>query len=153
MKIQSTIAGFTGAPTTLLGKLDTNTGVLVVVKEVAYREERIDPEFALVSNLDLPALDLRFGDENIRDAIRGYFTRAAQETIDLVAAVARHAPDHRIERDQVDEKGRRYRLAPDITNGQVAVLACVALIEQQSGFRAAVEMASELAEFYRAETI
>lgn len=153
MKIQSTIAGFAGQPVSLVASLDKKTGVIVVVKEIKFREERAKEDFVLVSNLDLPSLDLRFSDDLIRDSIRAYFTRKAQITLDLHDAVKRFAPDQKIEQDAVDEGGRRYRLSPDIQNGQVAILAIVALVEHQSGFSPAVNFANEMAEFYRVESI
>lgn len=153
MKIQSTIAGFAGEPCTLVGSLDDRTGVLVIVKQIRYREERIDPSFALVTNLDLPELDLHFRDDHLSETIRVYYTRKAQMTMDLLPEVRRYEPDNKIEQESVDEGGRRYRIAPDIQNGQIAVLAAVALVQAQTGFKAAVEMADELSDFYRVETI
>lgn len=153
MKIQATIGGFAGEPCTMIALLDERTGVLVIAKTVKYREERIAPDYSLVSNLALPDMDLTFEDKNLRDTIRAYYTRKAQLTLDLLPEVKRYEPDNRIEQDAVDEGGRRYRIAPDIQNGQVAVLAIVGLVESQSAFAAAVEMADELADFYRVESI
>lgn len=152
MKIQSTIAGFKGEPKTLIGNLDERTGVLVVVKEVKHRENRIAPDFALVSNLALPELDFTFEDKHIRDTIRAYYTRKAQGTLDVLNEIRSCEPDNNIEQDAVDEGGRRYRINPDITNGQVAILAAVAFVEHQTGFSTAVSVANELAEFYRVES-
>lgn len=153
MKIQSTIAGFAGQPTTIIGSLDERTGVLVMVKEVKFREERIDETFALVSNLNLPELDFRFGDDHLGSAIRTYFTRRAQTTIDIMQELQRHLPDNKIESDAVDEGGRRYRIHPEIMNGQIAILAAVALCEKQDPFNAAMQMQEELIDFYRVTSI
>lgn len=153
MKIQASIAGFGGEPASLLANLDANTGVLVIVKQIKFREERAAADLALVSNLDLPDLDYRFEDKHLRDTIRAYYTRKAQLTLDIMTDVKRHEPDNKIEQEAVDEGGRRYRVAPDITNGQMAVLAIIAMVETQSGFSAAVEMLDELAEMYRVQSI
>lgn len=152
MKIQTTIAGFKGEPKTLIGNLDERTGVLVMVKEVKHRESRIAPDMALVSNLALADLDFTFKDEHIRDTIRAYYTRKAQLTLDVMNEIRSCEPDNMIEQDAVDEGGRRYRISPDITNGQIAVLAAVAFVEHQTGFSAAISVANELAEFYRVES-
>jgi len=153
MKIQSTIAGFHGQPVTIIGQLDDRSGILVLVKDVAYREERISDEFALVSNLDLPEVDFRFTDRHLADAIRAYYMRRAQRTLSVEDALRRFEPDNKIEGDSVDEGGRRYRIAGDIQNGQVAVLAAVALATGQATVAACVGMADELAEFYRVQSI
>lgn len=153
MKIQATIGGFHGEPCTMISLLDERTGIIVISKTIKYRENRYAPDFALVSNLDLPELDMSFTDELLRDSIRSYFTRKAQLTLDVLTEVRRYEPDNCIERDTVDEGGRRYRINADINNGQVAILATIALVESQSSFAAAVDMANELADFYRAETI
>lgn len=100
MKIQATIAGFAGQPITLVAVLDEHTGVLVVAKEVKYREERIAPDFALISNLDLPDLDFSYTDALMRDSIRAYYTRKAQQMLDLNGDLQRHEPDARIELDK-----------------------------------------------------
>lgn len=153
MKIQATIAGFAGQPITLVAVLDEHTGVLVVAKEVKYREERIAPDFALISNLDLPDLDFSYTDALMRDSIRAYYTRKAQQMLDLNGDLQRHEPDARIELEKVDESGRHYRIAGDIQNGQVAVLGLVAFVESQGGIQAAIEAADELADFYRVISI
>lgn len=115
LKIQIVIAGYGGEPVTLVASLDNN-GILVVVKDIAYREEKVSHEFSLVSNLDLPQTDFRFDDKDLRNTIRSYFTRIAQETLILNNPVARFRPDNKIERDTVDERGQRYRIAPDINS-------------------------------------
>ena len=153
MKIQASIAGYAGQPITLLGFLDKDTGVLIVAKEVKYRENREAPDFALVSNLDLPDLDMKLTDDLLRDTIRSYYTRKSQMTMEVTKEVQRYEPDNKIDLEAVDENGRRYKIDPNIQNGQIAVLAMVALIEKQVGFAAAMDMASELKDFYTVHTI
>lgn len=153
MKIQATIAGFSGQPVTLLALLDENTGVLVVSKEVTYREERIGEDFALVTNIDLPDCDMRFDNDHMRDAIRTFFTRSAQQTLVIENAVRRYDPNQKIQRDKVTERGQTYELHPDIQNGQVAVLAIIAFTDKNASLDACLEMADELAEFYTAISI
>ncbi len=148
MKIQATIAGFKGAATTLIGLQDERTGVLVVYKEVKYREERIDPDFAVVSNLDLADMDFIFTDKLLGEAIRAFYTRRAQQTMKLESDVERYNPDNQIDSDSVTESGRNYRISGEIHNGQMAVLAMVAFFEQQKPITVAFEEMKDLTELY-----
>lgn len=152
MKVQVTIAGFMGQPVTLACVIDDETGVLTVGKQVAYNEDRIEG-FAVVSNLDLADCDYLFTDKHLRGAIRSYFSRSGQDTIAIVPALARYQPDNKIERDAVDETGPRYRISPDIDNGQIAVLAAVAYADAQRPISAAMDAMQELSDFYSITTI
>jgi hypothetical protein len=152
MKIQATIAGFKGERKTVLGNLVERTGVLIMAREVKYTEKRLAPDIAIVSNLDLADIDFRFTDKHIGEAIRVYYTRKAHLTLDVLNEIQNFDPGNMIEPDAVDEGGRRYRISPDITNGQVSVLAAVAFVEHQTGFKEAIGMANELSEFYRVQS-
>lgn len=151
--IQSTISGYSGTAVTLMSVLDENTGILVVAKSIEFREDRSDEAAALISNLDLPDLDKRFTDDMLRDAIRSYFTRSAQGTISILDQLNRFRPDNQIEKESVDERGQKYRLNADISNGQVAVLAAVAMADLQRGSSAAIAFMDELADLYTIQTI
>lgn len=140
------ISGFSGPPTTLVCVLD-ESGVLVVAKSIAFTEERVK-DFAMVSNMDLQANDYRYTDDDMREAIRAYFTRMAQGLIDLVDELSRFQPHQAIEKDQIDESGPRYRLSPDITNGQLAVLAAVSYAERQSPLRSTLDAMDEITKLY-----
>lgn len=153
MRIVTIISGFSGQALTLASVFDEKTGVLVISKQLAYREDRPKPDFAIVSNLDLPACDFTFTEKHLREAIRSYFTRRSQGMLEIDSALGRYLPDNRIEQDGVDEGGRKFRIAPEIDNGQIAVLATVAFIEAQRPISAAINMADELADFYRVMTI
>lgn len=153
MRIITIISGFQGSAVTIASVFDEKTGVLVVAKQIGYREDRPKPDMALVSNLDLQSCDFQFTDKHLRDAIRSYFTRRSQGMLDIDSSLARYLPDNRIEQDGVDESGRKYRIAPEIENGQIAVLATVAFIEAQKPISAAIDMANELSDFYRITSI
>lgn len=153
MRIITIISGFQGQAVALASVLDEKTGVLVVAKQLAYREDRPKPDMALVSNLDLQSCDFLFSDKHLRDAIRSYFTRRSQGMLEIDSALGRYLPDNRIEQDGVDESGRKFKISPDIDNGQIAVLATVAFIEAQKPISAAIDMANELSDFYRITTI
>lgn len=148
MRVQCSIAGFSGLPITLLGSLNEKTGVLVVLKAVAYTEKRLAEDVAMISNADLPDCDYRFTDDDMRGAIRSYFGRASQDGIDIHDELARYRPDNRIERDGIDERGMKYRCSPDIDNGQIGVLALTAFAEGQRGVSAALDAMDDLSNFY-----
>lgn len=152
-KIQVSIAGFQGQATTIIGAYNEDKGVLVIAKEVKYREERVADDFAVVANVELPVCDFTFTDKHLRDAIRAYYSRKAQGTLDLPQELLRYEPDNAIELQGVDEGGRRYQLRQEITNGQIAILAAVAFVESQKPIQAAISAAHELEDFYGITTI
>lgn len=152
MKVQICIGGYQGPAITIGCVIDDKTGVLTVGKQYDFTEKRMEG-FALVTNLDLPDYDFLFTDDHLREAIRNYFRRVGQETIGIAPTLLRYQPDNRIERDAVDESGPRYRISPDIDNGQLAVLAAVAYAESQGKIQSAISAAHELSDFYGITTI
>lgn len=153
MRIQAVIGGYGPEAVTLVGVLDADTGVLVVAKQIAHREERVKEDFAIVSNLRLPEVDFTFRDDHVESAIRSYFDRRAQGLVEIESEAARFTPDHKIEADGINETGRKYRMAPDIAAGQVAVLAMVAFVDAQSTIGAITDMLSDLDDLYRVISI
>jgi hypothetical protein len=125
-----------------------DTGVFFVAKQVRYREDRAAPNALLISNMDLPEVDHRFTDENFRDAVGSYFELLAMRVLDIDPDLQRYKPDNKIEVDRVDETGKKYRIAPDIDNGQVAIMAIAACAVKQRAFSAAIEVYDGLAELY-----
>jgi hypothetical protein len=152
MLVQVSIAGFSGQPATLACVINDQSGVLVIAKSVTYTEERLSGA-ALVTNLDLPDYDFRFTDAHLRESIRSFFTRTGQDMLVIAADMRRYDPTNRIERDAVEESGPRYRISPDIDNGQVAVLAAVAFADSQKPVTASISAMNELADFYSVTTI
>lgn len=152
VKFMVSIAGYSGPAVTLLCALVNDDGVLVIADESALQEQRKEG-FGVVTNLDLPSVDYRFTDDQLRDAIIAYYARDSQDTLDLDNKLARHSPGQSIATDGIDERGPRYRLSADITNGQIAVLAACAFCARQTPVARAMSMADELTELYRAFTI
>ena len=147
-KFAASISGYQGQAVTLLCVHDAKSGVLLVGSQRPLLREA--PEgFALVANMRLDSADHTFADEHLRDAIRAFYARKSQGLIDIAEALVRFDPDAAIERDGVDERGTRYVLNENISNGQVAVLAAVSFVEAQSGVGAVGEMMGELEEMYR----
>ena len=153
MRILTVISGYQGPPIALASVLDENTGVLVIAKQLNYREDRPAPDMAVVSNLDLPECDFMYSDKRLRDSIRAYFARRGQGMVEIESILGRYLPDNKIEQDGVDESGRKFRIAPDIDNGQIAVLATVAFVEAQKHISSSMTLMDDLSEFYRVTSI
>lgn len=153
IKFQVSIAGYSGAATTLICALMQKDNVLVIADEASLEEKRREG-FGMVSNLDLDAVDFRFGDTRIRDSITEYFVREAQKTLDAVGKVARHVPNNNaITKDGFDMNGPIYRLSPDITNGQIAVLAACAFANAQTSIGKSIDMMADMTALYSITTI
>lgn len=137
--IQASIGGLgVGAGTEVVfGELDMPSGVLLIDRAITLRAG--DPEIrrancAVVTNN--PSFDDRdelFTEDQFRRAIEDYFSLAGRGLLVLEDAVARHNPQAKIEPDGLDERGRKFRLAPDITNGQVAVIVACWFAMRQAG--------------------
>lgn len=141
MKIIASIAGYGGAgakPITLAATRDDATGIMTVLKEVKHREEA-PAGYAFVTNVRLPNYDCLFTEENLQAAIQAYREGEGLTTFILADEVARNRP--RIETDGIDPKGQKYRLAADLTNGEMAVLA---LAYFQSRQRAVVSLTGQM---------
>lgn len=151
-KFLVSIAGYSGPAITLVCAYDQRDDVLIVAEEGPLVEVRREG-FGMVTNLDLPAIDLRFDDARIRDSIRDYFRRSSQDTIDLIDKLARHSPDNAVTNDGFDDHGPRYRIAPDITNGQIAVFAACCFAGAQSPIGSALALMDDIAELYSIVTI
>lgn len=151
--IQASIAGFGGRPSTILAKYTADTGIVTIASERPFARERLAPGVALISNLDLPERDWHFSEEALGTGITAYFEATSQGYVILVEALNRYLPDNKIEKDTVDEKGRNFRIAPEIENGQVAVLAIVAYVAKNRAADEAISMMDSLASFYGITTI
>jgi hypothetical protein len=55
-------------------------------------------------------------------------------------------PEPKIEYDGLREGGKIYRLAPDMSNAQVAVLATCLYVEQYQNTQKTLEMADDIAD-------
>lgn len=153
MRIQVNAAGYHGDPVTIMCLLDEQTGVLVVGKKVDYRESRVKPDVALVTNMDLPDLDFRFQDRHLSESIRSFFTRDGQGLLDITKELGLYNPKEKIEMVGVDEGGRRYNIHDEVTNGQMAVLMAIAFVENQKPISAMIDATNELLEFHTVTSI
>jgi hypothetical protein len=147
IRIQAEITGYGGPAANLLGALDSESGLLIVAKELDMGERQPD---ALVASND-PRSERRdrlFTEADLQDAIRLYFRATSTGMIELLANVAKHEVAHRIQKSGINENGTRYELSPEITNGSVAVLALVLLADNAYKAQSATDFSSELAEFF-----
>ena len=76
-------------------------------------------------------MDARFTDENIMDAVKLYQSMQASGKLKIDATLQRLNPSAAIEDDGLDLRGRMFRMLPDISNGQVAVLALCWFADKQ----------------------
>jgi hypothetical protein len=146
--IEVSICGYEGPGITLICALKTDTNVVVIAAEEREAREVRREGFALVTNQHLDAADWLFTDDHIRKAIASYFTRSTQGTLDIIEQLGRHDPKNSIVKVGFDENGPRYQIAPDITNGQLAVLAACGFADRQLSLCAAESVADELAGLY-----
>lgn len=151
MKFVVSISGYgtDGAQPVTVGCFYDESGVLVVDRSMPFAEAR--PEgFALVTNLPLQTRDFLFVEDHIRDSIRDYYAMSGQELIDIDDSLMRYRPDGKIEREGIDERGPKFRLSPDIGNGEVAILAAVAFVMGQEPITGAMEAMSDFTKLYAA---
>lgn len=141
MDIVVSISGYTGLPVSLLAMLDHASGVLAIAKEIRFREER-EEGFAFVTNTRAPAYDCLFKEDQLAGAITVYKESEGSGVVALSESVAKFRP--RVDSDGVNEHGQKWRLHPDMSNGEVAVLALVHFMEQQRRIQGALDAMDDL---------
>jgi hypothetical protein len=140
MKIMASVSGYSGDSVTLLALLDPATGVLAIAKKTRDFREVADEGYAFVTNTRTDAYDCLFTEDHWAQAIRDYQVAEGNETVKLGDEAARFSP--RIETDGVDDRGQKYRLHADLSNGEVAVLALVHFQQRQLAM-SAVDLAMD----------
>jgi len=150
IKIRVNIAGFAGAAVSVFCAYDPATDVLLVARVADEYEGGPRDGFLKVTNMASDsAFDDLFDNENTKEAIEAYFALESMRLITLSDKVQRFNPAAKIERDGMDESGPKYRVAPDIGCGQVAVLVASYCAKQQRAHAAV----SDAFEDFRAITI
>lgn len=140
MKIQASIVGYGMAPATVYSFYDAESDILLVSKEAAYRTDRFS-DAILIGGVELEARDSLFCDADFMDAIAEFFVRANGKTLMIDEKVARCDPRQKLEPDGMSDTGKRlYRVSPDITCGQVAVLATAWYVKKALGIGNAMVM-------------
>jgi hypothetical protein len=152
--LQATIGGLStvsgGGADVLTGGLDVGSGVLVVASArklgPTERETRKPQHAALTNNASADDFDVLFTEADFQDAIRDYYAFAGRGLLVLEDGVAACNPSNKIEPDGVDEKGRKFRIANDIGNSQLAVIAMCWFAVRQAGFAQQLTAFEELAD-------
>ena len=151
-KIQANIQGYKGRPASLFGLHDTETGVLVIAK---LSTKRMDPQpgCAFITNQLRTEHDFYIDETKLLDSISSYYrlknglaenNETALLRIDPKAGNA--DPSSGIEMDGVSGRGMEYRISPDVTNAQIALLAMCLYVEGSSTINDTLEMFDELEE-------
>lgn len=122
IKMRVNVAGYKGAPASLFAAYDPATDILLVARESAYEGGERDGFLKITNQVRDSAQDALFTEDDTRSAITAYFELEALRLITLAQSVQRCNPESKIERDGMDERGMKYRIHPDISNAQVAVL-------------------------------
>jgi hypothetical protein len=118
-------AGYTGEPVSMLCSYDPASDILLVLKTIPYEAGERAGFLRITTQVADATHDAVFTEDETREAIVSFFALEAMNLINLADAVKRFDPKNKIERDGMDEGGMKYRIQPDINNGQFAVLiAC-----------------------------
>lgn len=145
IRIRANIGGFSGDPVSLRAALDSESGRIRIASEHTV-ELKDRPGWVLLSNLPLgdQRVDVRFSQDDLRDAIGSYFSLEQVGMIGYADGMERVNPSSKIEADGMDERGRVYRIRDDCGNRHVAVLAVAWLASRQTGLGAVVEAFDDL---------
>lgn len=122
IKMRVNVAGYKGTPTSIFAAYDPVSDILLVARESPYESGERDGFLKITNQVRDAAHDAVFSEDDTRGAITAYFELDALKLITLGQSVQRCSPDSKIERDGMDEAGMKYRIHPDISNSQVAVL-------------------------------
>lgn len=145
--VQANIAGYNGRSSTVLSVYDSSTDFLLIQKEVPWKHTRVLDECAVVSDdASFEFRDMLFLDDMIRDSIDYYYEMKNGEKIEFSESATRCMPGSAIAFDKVSERGKEYRINPDINNAQMGILATIAFIKNQSGINTSLSMFDEIRE-------
>lgn len=150
--MQVSIGGMSasGLGITLFGELDRASSVLLIdlSREIRPGEPvKRRRGCAVLTNDPLSDdHDLLFTEDALRQAIADYYTFVGRDLLVLDDKVSRFNPQSVIEADGIDERGRKYRFATNISNGQVAVVAMCWFALQQSGFASQIAALDDYAD-------
>lgn len=150
--MQANVLGFGGKPATVLGLYDPDNDTLTIAKAPDYKRERVKESLVITNDQAAQVRDALFTADDFQAAINayiamrdGYGRDGATKRLILAADVERFNPRAAIDLDGYTETGARYKVNPDTSNGQVAVLAMCWHASKASGMYAAMSFAQELA--------
>lgn len=124
IKLQVNVSGYSGKPCTLLAVIDADG--LFLSKLLAFKSGSLDDDMYVVTYSPSGSSgDALFKDKDLSRAIAlafDLYSQAKIHTLDTLVNGNQIDPRSRVQVDKVTEGGRDYRLAPDITCAQVAVI-------------------------------
>lgn len=151
-KLQANIQGYLGKPASLFGVYDTETGVLNIVTQASKKQDRRE-DCIFITNQTKTAYDFFLEESSLLDSIRSYYRLKgglAKDNMTALLAFSGKAgsadPSSGIEQNGVTNSGMEYRIAPDITNAQIATLAMCLYVDKGDMVEDALEMFSALDE-------
>lgn len=144
VKMRVNVAGYGGQAVSVFAGYDPDSDVLAIVREGPYEVTARDGWLRVTTQDRDPTHDAVFTDDQARDAIAAYFELEAMNLIQFSEGLARLDPKNKIERDGMDESGMKYRIHPEITNGQVAVMIAALSARRQRGAAAADQFMADL---------
>lgn len=125
--IQATFIGYTGEPCTVFSVYDGAERLAVgAVKN--YRKTRREG-CVIISNDATIERDLFFTEDMLMDAVQAYFTlrngvaRDGMNRLVIGSANNRASPEGAVQPLELTTAGRKYQIAPEITNAQMALIA------------------------------
>ena len=139
IKIRVNVAGYSGTPVSLYCAFDPATDVLLVARAGDYEAGEREGFLKVTNIVSDAAFDSLFEGDQTKEAIEAYFEMDSMRMLTLGEAVQRFNPASQIERDGMDEAGPKYRVAPSITSGQVAVLVACLTAHRQRGHASAAQ--------------
>lgn len=151
-KLQANIQGFLGKPVSLFGVYDTETGVLIIVTQASKKQ---DPKEGciFITNQIKTEHDFFIDESSLLEAIACYYRLKNGVAKDHQTPLLGFGPKagsadpvSSIELDGVSNSGREYRIAPDITNAQIASLAMCLYVDKGNTIEESLEMLSTLDE-------
>lgn len=123
VKMRINCSGYQGEAVSVFGMFDMETDVLLIGQRAKKYDTEPRDGFLRITTQDRdPTHDGVFLEEQTRDAIVAFFELEAMNLIQFGEGLSSLDPKNKIERDGMDTGGMKYRIAPDISNGQVAVL-------------------------------
>lgn len=149
-QIQANITGYEGAACSLFAAYDEHTRILVMGALGEYRPQRREG-CLVITNMGENERDAFFSEAQLSDAIRAFYLLRSSQAADNKSPrlifndrAMRAHPESVIERDGMDERGTKYRIAEGITNAQIAALAICHYAVRSDTVQSTVHFAHEL---------
>ncbi len=145
IKMRVNISGFQGQAASLFCAYDPQTDILLAARPADAYEVDSRPGFLHVSNqAGDPVVDALFDNDGMQEAIQAYFDMDSMGLLQFSDLAQRFNPASKLERDGLDASGPKYRVAPDMSCGQVAVLVACHYARGQRGMATALGMFDEI---------